>query len=591
MVPRTYAFLFVLMFAAVAYPQLPLLPGEEKAVAEAKERRARIVEQIAGDIAGLRLAENRAFVLARSGMLICRDDKEAAKAMFQRAVGELTTAQLAAESEERSGPSQSYVQINRNLRPNILTLIGGCDAEMALESLYRTRTPSILRDLAAPPEITGRQIANPNTYFSQTAQTELMLEQRLLGLAAQQNPEIAAKVIQDSIKKGLSAETLGLLKRLYQKDPETAATLARETLDRLLAGNFTPEPEDRNEIALANSILSDHLRQARPGTKELRFDDLQLRSLASKYISYTIAQSSRFPTAGNFSQAIRIAEKWSPAAVAGLRKLERERRPPGTQPQQMNPDARRIIDSKSTPTQMMADAKRLPADDRQFVYQSAANKMAAAGDYDGAIAVLNQNFAGRALENAMNSLNAYHAGVLGNQGRWQEAENLIDQITLENVRRSAMLELASRAHAKDAQGNKGIALNLLRKVRNSMPNRPADQASTIWFVQLATAYAPIEAEEAFSLMDAVVPVLNELADANSIVSAFRSDSQVRQGEYLMVPNPAYGFQVVPSAWRALMKADEERTSKLIDSFARREIRISMRLQIAGDVPQPAPAVR
>jgi len=191
----------------------------------------------------------------------------------------------------------------------------------------------------------------------------------------------------------------------------------------------------------------------------------------------------------------------------------------------------------------------------------------------------------------MNSLNAYHAGVLGNQGRWQEAENLIDQITLENVRRSAMLELASRAHAKDAQGNKGIALNLLRKVRNSMPNRPADQASTIWFVQLATAYAPIEAEEAFSLMDAVVPVLNELADANSIVSAFRSDSQVRQGEYLMVPNPAYGFQVVPSAWRALMKADEERTSKLIDSFARREIRISMRLQIAGDVPQPAPAVR
>ena len=98
MVQRTYAFLFVLMFAPVAYPQLPLIPGEEKAVAEAKELRARIVEQIAADITGLRLGENRAFVLARSGMLICRDDKEAARTMFQRAVGELTTAQLTAES-------------------------------------------------------------------------------------------------------------------------------------------------------------------------------------------------------------------------------------------------------------------------------------------------------------------------------------------------------------------------------------------------------------------------------------------------------------------------------------------------------------
>ena len=86
MVPRTYAFVFVLVFGTVTYPQLPILPGEEKALAEAKERRGRIVEQIAADITGLRLAENRAFVLARSGMLICRDDKKAAQAMFQRAV-------------------------------------------------------------------------------------------------------------------------------------------------------------------------------------------------------------------------------------------------------------------------------------------------------------------------------------------------------------------------------------------------------------------------------------------------------------------------------------------------------------------------
>lgn len=587
--PRSYAFLFVLVLAAAARPQMPAV--DEKAVAEARERRAKLVEQIAEDVTGLRLPENRAYALARSGALMCRDDKKAAQALFQRAINELIGAQLAAEAEERSRPNPLSVQLNRNVRPNILTTIGGCDADAALESLYRTRTPSILRDLAAQPEPASGRIMEPDPNISQTAQTELMLEQRLMGLAARQNPEIAAKVIQESIKKGLSGETLGLLKRLHEREPETAAPLARDTMDRLLGGSFSPDPENRNEVALAGAILNDQLGAARPGSKELRFDDLQVRSLASKYIGYTIAQSNRFPMTGNFTQAIRVAEKWSPASVAGLRRLERERRPAGFQPQQMNPDARRIIDSKAAPAQMIADARRLPVDDRRSVFQSAANRMSAAGDYDGALAVLNQNFAGRALENAVNGLNANHAGVLANQGRWQEAENLIDQIADENTRRYAMLELAKKAFAKDPEGNKSAALNLLRKARNSIPERPTNVPATIGFVQLATAYAPIEADEAFNLMDSVVPVINDLADANAVVSGFRSDSQVRQGEFVMMPTPAYGFQIDPAVWRALMKADAERTAKLIDRFARGEIRIAVRFQIASDVPQTPPTAR
>jgi hypothetical protein len=137
-------------------------------------------------------------------------------------------------------------------------------------------------------------------------------------------------------------------------------------------------------------------------------------------------------------------------------------------------------------------------------------------------------------------------------------------------------------------------LNVLRKVRNSIPERPADQPTTIGFVQLAIAYAPIEAEEAFNVMDAVVPVINDLAEANAFVSGFRSDSQVRQGEFVLAPNPAYGFQMDPAVWRALMKADTGRTSKLIDAFARREIRIAIRFQLATDatvLPPPRPAAR
>lgn len=581
MSPRSFAFLFSLVLAIPASAQLPLAVVDEKAAAAAKELRLKVVEQIVAEVPGLRLQENRALALARSGSLLCRDDKKAAKDLFQRSVNELISAQLAAEADERSRPSQAAMQITRGVRPSLLNLIGICDGELALDGLYRTRTPSILRDLGAQPE-TGGLITDPNSGPAQTAQSELALEQRLLLFAAAQNPEIAAKVIQDSIRKGLSGDTLGLLKRLHAKDPETAAALARETMDRLLAGSFTPDPHDRNAAILAAAILSDHIRPVDPGSKDLRFDDSQVRILAGRYISYTIAQSARAPMSGNFTQAIRIAEKLAPASAAALRKLEQERRPAGWGPQPVNAEARRIMDSKSTPAQMILDARRIAVNDRRQVYQAAANRMASSGDHDGALAVLNQNFTGRALENAVANLNRNHAQTLMNQSRWQEAENLIEQFPDETDRRSSLIDLAKKAFAKDAAANRDLSLNVLRSVRTGMPERPADQQSTVSLVQLAVAYAPIDANEAFNTIETVIPVLNNLAEANAFVSAFRSDAAVRQGEYTLLPAPAYGFNLDPGLWRTLAKADPERTSGLIDQFARREIRIAMRFQAIGE---------
>lgn len=557
---------------------LPVVDG--KAPVGSKERRLHIVEQIQSDVPGLRLAENRAYALARSGSLICKDDRKAAQTLFQRGVNELISSLVAAESEMRPGPFSQ--QIIRSIRPTVLTMIGTCDAEMALDSLYRTRTPGILRDLAEQPEPAGGRITDRNSNTSHTAQTELMLEQRLLGLAAQQNPEIAAKVLQDSVKKGMSADTLGLLKRLHAKDPETAASLSKEIIDKLLAVNFSRDVEDRNEQNLAVAILNDHIRPVRPGSKELRFDDASVRALAVKYINYTI--SSRFPIPGNSQQLIRIAQRLSPGHVAAVRKVEREWRPPVLGPG-LGDEAQRLISSKSTPQQMIAGANRLNPEDRRQVYQSAAERMASSGDHQSALGFLSQNFSGRALENAVQALNRSYADVLIRQGKWSEAENLIDQLD-GAVRNKALIDLAKKAYAKDAVENKDIALTVLRKVRTGLAERPADNDSAQNFVQLAIAYAPIDVDEAFALMESTILVLNDLADANAFVSAFKSDSQVRQGEYVLIPSPAYGFTVDATVWRVLSKADEERTSKLIDRFARQEIRVAIRLQIATEAPSP-----
>ena len=79
--------------------------------------------------------------------------------------------------------------------------------------------------------------------------------------------------------------------------------------------------------------------------------------------------------------------------------------------------------------------------------------------------------------------------------------------------------------------------------------------------------------------------LNGVAEANAVVQGFQNNFNVRSGEFeLAVGNP-YGFLIDPTVFRLLSKSDFERTLKLIDSFSRREIRISFRLQLAENPPK------
>lgn len=572
------ALLFSLVFALTVPAAAQTAPTAANTVSTEKTaQRSRLIEQVLADAPGFRLGENRAFTFAKAGAIVCKSDMETARSLFQRAVNDLQSAQLMAETEDKSGAGRLEWQIDRVARPNVLTTIGTCDAEFALESLLRTRTQTIQNAIAQSGEPTTK-IDDPNRANSQIAQTELNLELRLTRLAAEQNPEIATKMLQESIKKGLSPETLSSLRKLFEKDPETANSLASDTMSRLLSSNFSTDSEDRGEVNLANAILNDHLRARRPAAKELRFEDSQLRSLANKFITFSISESSRRPGA-NYTSLVRIAEKLAPGSVAALKKLERERTPARLRNVMPNSDTRRVMEANMTAPQIIAEARKLPSDSRGPLYQNAANKMASAGDIDGAMGLLNANFTGRALENAVNSLNWWYAGVLINQGKFSEAEALIDQFP-ESNRRSALINLAVRAYAKDKTANKDLAVGLLGKVRNLMPERPVDQTTLGQFTQLTIAFAGIDTDEAFNSFQPVIAQINELSDANAIVSGFQGTGLVRNGEFILAGSPSFGFQLEPNLLRSLAKADFDRTVTLLEGLTRRELRTYFRFQLA-----------
>lgn len=571
-------------FAQLAPPPPRVIPAPPKLdpqkVAERLAKQVTLAEQVLNEVQGLRLGENRAHAYAKVGMLLWKSDQRTAKDLFQRSINDLLNAQMLAESDEKNRQNGNDLRFVQSVRPPILTAIGTLDAEFALESLYRTRTGAIQRALAQASEQSGTKVGDTNGNSGLVAQTELALEQRLIRMAAEQNPERAAKLLQESIKKGLSNETLSSLRKLYEKDPEMADSLVSETMDKLLSSNFLPGPSDQGPISLSYAILNDSLRVRKPGAKELKFEDPDLRSLANKLINYAISAGQNIRSSGiGIPTLIKFAEKYSPALVAALKKLEKANMPPQAAGIVPDSDSRKLMESSMTPAQLLAEAKKLPAESRSPVYQNAANKMSQTGDHNGALELLNSNFTGRALENAINSLNWWYAGHLMNQGKFVEAERLIDEMP-ESNRRSALIMLAARAFAKDPKENKTYSLSVLQKVRGLLSDKPSDQNELSQFIQLTTAYVPIEPSEAFGTFEPVIPMLNELSDASAIVQGFQNPYNVRSGEFLMANNNTYGFYFDQSVIRSLAKADFERAIKLIDSFTRRELRIALKLQLA-----------
>jgi hypothetical protein len=322
------------------------------------------------------------------------------------------------------------------------------------------------------------------------------------------------------------------------------------------------------------TILNDFIRIRKPNAKELKFEDFPIRSLSNKLIAYFIGHDARY-SSGRIPMLLKIAEKLSPGMVAPLKKLEKSSTPPGAP----NSDSRRLMEANMSAPQLIAEARKLPIDSRAPVYQSAANKIAQAGDINAAMELLNTNFSGRALENAVNSLNWFYAAHLMNQGKWAEAERLIDEFPDSN-KRSALITLATRSFAKDPVENKTYAISVLSKVRAMMPDKPTDQTELSQFTQLTSAYSGIDADQAFSSFEPVIPLLNELAEANIVVQGFQNGFNVRSGEFMLTNGGFFGFQLDQNVLRSLAKTDFERTLKLIDSFTRRELRISLKLQLA-----------
>lgn len=568
--------LFLVLFSAFSVFAQEPTPDRDAEKLKA-ERRAKLIDAIMADAAQLRLSENRALVAAKLGAAIWKTDAKRGNELFGNAVGELIAAQNIAE--ENKNPNHQYHDLlySQSLRPMILNTIAAADAELALESLYRTRPSAVQKALATGN--TGDKINNSSQNYPYLAQQEVNLEQRLMRMIAEQKPERSLAFLKESVKKHLSGETLSMLRKIWEKDPAAGNELANDVADRLVSRPFFGSNNQANYelIQLSNTILNEYMRQRSPEERYINFDESRMRSLAGKLIA---AYTERGGAMGYIplQQLEPIAKRFSPGSYAQLKKAAENTQGFGHRGRGYgDPEYTKLMESNPTAETLIAEAKKFPVETRRSIYSNAANMLSGAGQYERAVALLNDNFEDDALENAISGLNWSYAHSLINRGEYNAAEALILQFNDSN-RISALTSLATNIYNKDPQENKARANGILQHARSFLPDRPETNNELSQLIQLINTMAIIEPSEGFRNFEPVIDQLNQLTEAWAVVNAFQGGN-IRQGEYSMSGGSNFGIHIDSGIVNTFAQKDFVRTMNLIGSFSRRELRILMLISL------------
>ncbi|MBC7912378.1 MAG: hypothetical protein H7Y30_17860, partial [Pyrinomonadaceae bacterium] len=178
---------------------------EEKAQKELERKGLSLLEETLNSAQQLKLPENRAYIFAAAADLLWKHDEKRARVFFHEALTNLAEAMKSTGVGNDFGASL-WVFINQ--RQQIITKIARRDPQLALDLLQATR----------------QAFTDNLPSYARMMDQELMLEQTIAAEVAAKDPKRALQMAQESLAKGVSYQTLNLLRKLQQKDSDGAAT-------------------------------------------------------------------------------------------------------------------------------------------------------------------------------------------------------------------------------------------------------------------------------------------------------------------------------------------------------------------------------
>jgi len=549
---------------------------------ELEKKTLALLNEVASGAWGLKLPENRLFVMATAGDLLWPFDEKRARTLYWDALNSLNLITPPAARTTGENPSkaeqlkiaEAYFSVF-NLRQRLLRQVAGRDAQLALDMLRATRQ--------VPPKSFRSEFAFPD---------DRQLEQEIAGAIAARDPAQALQLARQSLAKGLTTEVLNLLYQLNEKDPEKASQFAGEVISKVQGANVATD--FRASIIAVELLLSSRTPDGNRATlvrsngamAAVSLNDEQKRSLVDVLTSAALTVSGNSGLLYQISGLMPEIQHFFPERRALLeRKLAafNEALPK----QQKDELALNDMIRRGVPEEILRNAAGADDATRRMLYEQAAISALAQRKADSF-----RDLVGKEIRDAgerkriLDFLDDQEIGMATSLKQLDELRKLLPGIQRKEERARVMAEMAMILHEK---GENEEAVTLLDEAATLIKTDLKDERQTSALLTLLCAYALVDPAKAFAIAERSVDQANSQISLFMLVDRVIKTGAIRKSEFILdqgniLPLDFMLFKYGKGV-AALAKTDFSRTRALSDRFERNELRLMAQLLIVKGILQ------
>lgn len=592
--PRIFfLFLIILTLLTFTFAQKEATESnteKNEAKAELEKKAFVLVERTVGEAISLKLWENRALAFGIAGDLLWKTNQKRAKALFRDAADELIRG--ANEPKSNSVPF-NYYWANNSPRHSILLMLASNDAEMALNLMLETRPNELQKaiDERNMPKIKGQKQTSVQLQKQQAnnykIQEELRIEQLFAVKAAEQDPQKAAKLIRESLDKGVSVSAFNLVRKVETKDEDLAKELMGEIIDKLLSSKF--KSGYNSELQVATFLLREAQRTkpikiGNEKYKPLKIEEKDLKAVAGKVADYFLNEKN-YQMFWGLSSTLELLEKYVPEKMPQLRQKEKEINRLLPESYKTNQEAWKMLrDPNAKPEDLMKEARNQNNWQKSEFYKKAIDKFIELGQSEKARQLLKAEPDSKQKTDSLDYLNSKLSQKAIKDNKLEEARNIVSQAETESSKVKMLVDLAIRFEKKNTEEDHKNALELMEEASQFVNEIPESRKEVGDILKVASGFAYVKPDRVFPYLNNLIYMANDLITAYALIAKYNKHSNYfKNGEMIFTQNVNNSYMNYGEAIQKLAEKDFEKVESLIDQFQRQDARILAKLLFAKGV--------
>ncbi len=514
-----------------------------------REKAFALLEAVAGQLGNLQSVENRARIGSNLVDALWNHDEKRSRTLLVAVENDIRTGLQNRVSEDLRDKQTS---VFLHLRVDTVERVAKHDAELALSFLRNTNA-----------------ISEKRSPFR--AESEDLLELRLAKQIAAENPDLALRIGRESLERNFQTDLLQVLLKLRRKHSDKASVLFRDIIAKLRQTNLG---QDWNAAYFARNLAVSFA----PPLAE----DSTYRELVGVLITSALSNgcSDKNPSNGGFCVLMASLrpqmEKTDPARAAQLKSWSGA---PSFDYGQMNVEVEEAVRNGAV-DEILEVASKYP-DFRRNLYQRAVSQALSSGDIEHAQRIA-KSYDGNPEEQVslLGQITEHQNRAGLNDEKLTEVQRTLNAVPNPQARLFFLLQFVNQV----GPSNPKTALVLLDQANGIAETMNPGHLQTQSQVAVAILYCLFKSDRGFTIMESLVPKLNELISAAAKLDGFDTN-YLREGEWNMSAEGNLGqtLTVLSRHAGAFAWRDFDRAVSLSAQFERPEIRLMAQLKLAQGI--------